>query len=96
MIGFAFGILIAIIIIICKSCKNKTKIYCNDEGWQSIDTIQDQYRDILVTDGEKVSSVFRPDFNKKGQCIFGYPPRLATHWRDIPFPPMNKVIENEK
>lgn len=66
----------------------KRRIYCNDEGWQLIETLpdnQDQY--ILLTDGYRVCSVRFFECNRKGQVIMPVNNSIVTHWRPYPFPP---------
>ena len=74
---------------------NPKRIYCNDEGWQPIETIPEENRsredDILITDGQEVYRVIIRDHDAKGRVTLGYPySRVATHWRKMPMPPMRK------
>ena len=64
------------------------RIYCNDEGWQPIETVPDTPSDqILLTDGHIVYATRLIEFNRHGKCSFGYYGRIATHWRYLPNPP---------
>jgi hypothetical protein len=74
----------------------KRRIYCNDDVWMPIDTLPEDEYELFLTDGEYVRNVYYPDYNKKGQCVFGYDHKVATHWRRLPLPPQTHFIPIER
>lgn len=76
-------------------------IYCNDEGWLPIETLKNRKEwrhDFLITDGYTTKREFRHSYDKYGKIYFSiYTNTYATHWRELPMPPMKKGSEsNEK
>ncbi len=78
-----------IIFAILQTFWPKRRVYCNDDGWQPVDTIPDSGVEIIITDGEKVRISTYRTFNRKGECIMReYASQLVRNWRHMPKPPM--------
>lgn len=65
------------------------RIQCDDTGWQPISTFpHDKRQPLLITDGYEVESGSTVYYDKNGKIVFGYPRVKATHWRELPKPPV--------
>lgn len=43
--------------------------------------------EILVTNGEKVKSTYKVNYDRYGKPLFNYENAIVTHWRPFPMPP---------
>lgn len=79
-------------IIYYKSRNLKPEVKYLTSSWIKIteNPPTDDYEEYLITDGEVVYHKYGLSYNKKGQIVFSYKSRIATHWLPFPQPPKEK------
>ena len=80
----------------------KRRIYCNDEGWKSVDSFpydkKGLFDQVLITDGEDVRMVTTrwADHDRNGNITMGVPSRRVIAWRKVPYPPKDSASLNDQ
>ncbi len=66
--------------------KPKIEFVNESKMWMDIDCfpIPENKKYFIVTDGKSVEYMYKPVFNSRGDVVFDYPHRVATHWMNLP------------